>query len=704
MFEQLIHQKLSIAKHQVVATVKLLEGGATIPFISRYRKEVTGSLDEVDVAEINAELKRFKDIDKRRETILASLKEQGIKNLQLISSIKSCWELSVLEDLYLPYKPKRKTRASMARERGLAPLAEVLMQQNEHNIEKRAKAFLNNEVPDAEAALAGARDIIAEKINEDAKAREAVRRLFEKNAVISSRVIERNKAKGAKYKDYFEFTQSLKKCPSHRLLAMRRAEQESILRVSIGIDAEDALEKLDRMFLKNNGPSAAQVNLAMEDCYKRLLGPSIETEFRKLSKVVADQEAIGVFSENLRQLLLAAPLGQKPTMAIDPGFKSGCKLVCINALGDLLENTTIFPHPPQRQVYDATEIVQELIHKHGVEAVAVGNGTAGRETEKFVQSAIGKSKVEVFMVNESGASIYSASKIARDEFPDLDLTVRGAISIGRRLMDPLAELVKIDAKSIGVGQYQHDVDQGSLKESLDQVVSSAVNQVGVNINTASQHLLRYVSGIGPTLAKNIVKYRNENGAFSSRKELKKVKGLGDKAFEQSAGFLRIPNASHPLDNSAVHPESYQIVEKMAKDLSQPIDQLIERQALRQKIKVHDYVTPTTGLPTLKDIMKELEKPGLDPRGKAETFSFAEGIMEMKDLRTDMRLPGVITNLTKFGAFVDIGIKENGLIHISQITNRFIKDPAEVLKLDQKVMVRVVEVDMDRKRIHLSMKD
>lgn len=703
MFEQLIHQKLSIPKHQVAATVKLLEEGATIPFISRYRKEVTGSLDEVDVAEINNELKRFKDIDKRREVILASLTDQKITDSKLISKIRNCWELSVLEDLYLPYKPKRVTRATKARERGLQPLADLLMLQNEYDVEKRAKAFLNAEVPDAEAALQGARDIIAEKINEDAKAREGVRRLFEGGAVVSSRVIARNKEKGAKYKDYFDFSESLKKCPSHRLLAIRRAEQESILRVSISIDEDDAIDVLDRLFMKNNSPAAEQVYIAMQDSFKRLLSPSIETEFRKLSKAVADQEAIGVFSENLRQLLLAAPLGQKPTMAIDPGFRTGCKLVCIDAQGNLLENTTIYPHPPQKQVYDATEIVQELAHKYDIKAVAIGNGTAGRETEKFVKSVVGRAAIDVFMVNEAGASIYSASKIARDEFPDLDLTVRGAISIGRRLMDPLSELVKIDAKSIGVGQYQHDVDQSALKDSLDQVVSSAVNQVGVNLNTASQHLLKYVSGIGPTLAKNIIKHRNEIGTFSSRKELKKVRGLGDKAFEQSAGFLRIPQASNPLDNSSVHPESYAIVEKMAKDLSQPIEKLIENRALRQKIKIKDYITPTTGLPTLKDIMKELEKPGLDPRGKAETFSFAEGIMEMSDLKEGMRIPGIITNLTKFGAFVDIGIKENGLVHISQITNRFIKDPAEVLKLDQKVMVKVVEIDMNRKRIHLSMK-
>jgi uncharacterized protein len=632
------------------------------------------------------------------------LGNQGVDNPKLIAKVQSCWDSALLEDLYLPYKPKRKTRASMARERGLQPLADVLMAQNEHQITKRAKAFLNKEVPDVDAALAGARDIIAETINENPRARETVRRLFQRGAVIESKVVEKNKDEGAKYKDYFDFTQALKKCPSHRLLAMRRGEEESILKVSIGVDAEDALLKLDRLFLKNNGPAAEQVNMAMEDAYKRLLAPSMETEFRKLSKAVADQEAIGVFSENLRQLLLAAPLGEKPTLAIDPGFRTGCKVVCIDEQGDLLEHTAIFPHPPQKQAVTAKRIIKDLVREHRIEAIAIGNGTAGRETEDFIKSALGKSKVDVFMVNESGASIYSASEVAREEFPDLDLTVRGAISIGRRLMDPLAELVKIDAKSIGVGQYQHDVDQKALQESLDQVVSSAVNQVGVNLNTASPHLLRYVSGIGPKLAKNIVKYRDEIGAFSSRKQLKKVKGLGLKAFEQSAGFLRIPNAGNPLDNSAVHPESYPIVEKMAKDLSKSVEQLMAQKSLRKQIKVKQYVTKKTGLPTLNDIMSELEKPGLDPRGKAETFSFADGIRDITDLRNGMRVPGVITNLTKFGAFVDIGIKENGLIHISQITDRFISDPAEVLKLDQKVMVRIVDVDLTRKRIQLSLKE
>ncbi len=704
MFDQLIHQKLSIAKKQVAATIQLLEEGATIPFISRYRKEVTGSLDEVDVAEINTELRRLKDIEKRKETILKSLADQGIQNSKLIADIKKTWDLTVLEDLYLPYKPKRKTRASIAKEKGLEPLAQVLMIQEERNVLQRAKTFINKEVPDTDAALSGARDIIAEWINEDARARDAVRRIFNKKAEIGSRVIERNKEKGAKYKDYFDFSESLKKCPSHRLLAIRRAEQESILRVSISIPEEDALLKLDRIFLKNNGVAAEQVNLAMEDAYKRLLSPSIETEFRKLSKMIADEEAIGVFSENLRQLLLAAPLGQRPTLAIDPGFRTGCKVVCLDGQGNFKKYETIFPHPPQKRMIEATETIHELVGKYNIKAIAIGNGTAGRETQQFIQSCFKNSEIDVFMVNEAGASIYSASKVARDEFPDLDLTVRGAISIGRRLMDPLAELVKIDPKSIGVGQYQHDVDQTALKDSLDQVVALTVNQVGVNLNTASQHLLRYVSGIGPTLAKNIIAHRNENGVFASRQELKKVKGLGAKAFEQSAGFLRIPNAKNPLDNSAVHPESYGIVKQMAKDLAQPIDQLIEQAHLRKKINIHKYITKERGLPTLQDIMKELEKPGLDPRGKAETFSFAEGITDISDIRKDMRVPGVITNLTKFGAFVDIGIKENGLIHISQITNRFIKDPAEVLKLDQKVMVRILEVDMDRKRIQLSLKN
>ncbi len=579
------------------------------------------------------------------------------------------------------------------------------MMQKEDQIESIADKYLNEQVPDIESALAGARDIIAEWINENADSRNTIRQLFERDAIISSKVIEKKKDEGTKYTDYFDFSEPLKRCAGHRILAIRRAEQEGILRVSISIDNETAIERLNKIFIKDKNESSHQVLLAIQDAYKRLLAPSIETEFRNSSKVKADAEAILVFSENLRQLLLAPPLGEKVTMAIDPGFRTGCKLVCLDQQGNLLQYTTIFPHPPQTKSDEASQTVRELLKKYKVEAIAIGNGTAGRETERFIKSLIDNSgTTEVFMVNEAGASIYSASETAREEFPDLDLTYRGAISIGRRLMDPLAELVKIDAKSIGVGQYQHDVDQDNLKEELHQVVTSVVNNVGVNLNTASKHLLSYVSGIGPKLAKSITNYRRENKSFRSRKELMKISGLGAKAFEQSAGFLRIPGAENPLDNSAVHPESYSIVAKMAKDLSKPIKTLIDDAKIRQQIDINNYVTDDVGMPTLKDILHELEKPGLDPRGKAEVFSFSETINEISDLKPGMRLPGIVTNLTKFGAFVDIGIKENGLLHISQITDRFIKDPAEVLKLDQKITVRIVDIDIERKRIQLSMKE
>jgi protein Tex len=700
-----ISSTLSIGKAQVSNTVKLLEEGATIPFISRYRKEATGSLDETEVTAIEKEWKRLLELVKRREAILKSINDQELLTPELEVKINNCWNMAELEDIYLPYKPKRKTRASAAREKGLEPLAEIIMAQKEDKLEAIAEKYLNDAVPDIETALAGARDIIAEWVNENIDARNKIRQLFERGAIISSKVIDKKKDEGTKYQDYFDFSEPLERCAGHRLLAIRRAEQEGILRVSISIDNETAIESLEKIFIKNKNESAFQVGLSIKDANKRLLAPSIETEFKNSSKAKADEEAIRVFSENLRQLLLSPPLGPKVTMAIDPGFRTGCKLVCLDQQGNLLHHDTIYPHPPQPKVDEAIEKVKGLLKKYKVEAVAIGNGTAGRETERFIKSLIGEtSTTEIFMVNEAGASIYSASETAREEFPDLDLTFRGAISIGRRLMDPLAELVKIDAKSIGVGQYQHDVNQDSLKDGLDKVVTSAVNQVGVNLNTASQHLLSYVSGIGPKLAKSIIKYRRENKTFRSRKELIKVSGLGAKAFEQSAGFLRIPGAENPLDNSAVHPESYSIVAKMAKDLSQPVKSLIEASNLRQQIDINNYVTDTVGLPTLKDIMQELEKPGLDPRGKAEVFSFSETINEITDLKPGMRLPGVITNLTKFGAFVDIGIKENGLLHISQISDRFIKDPSGVLKLDQKIMVRVVEIDVERKRIQLSMKE
>jgi uncharacterized protein len=700
-----ISSTLSKSKSQVSNTVKLLEEGGTIPFISRYRKEATGSLDETEVTAIEKEWKRLLELIKRREAILKSINDQELLTPELEQKINNCWNMAELEDIYLPYKPKRKTRASAAREKGLEPLAEIIMAQKEDHIELIAEKYLNDEVPDIEAALSGARDIIAEWINENADARNTIRQQFEREAIISSKVIVKKKDEGTKYSDYFEFSEPLKRCAGHRLLAIRRAEQEGILRVSMSTDNDYTIDSLEKIFIKNKNESSAQVGLSIKDAYKRLLAPSIETEFKNSSKAKADEEAIRVFSTNLRQLLLAPPLGPKVTMAIDPGFRTGCKLVCLDQQGNLLHNATIFPHPPQPKADEASEKVKGLIKKYKVEAIAIGNGTAGRETDRFIKSLIGSSSTtEVFMVNEAGASIYSASETAREEFPDLDLTFRGAISIGRRLMDPLAELVKIDAKSIGVGQYQHDVNQDNLKEGLDMVVTSAVNQVGVNLNTASRHLLSYVSGIGPKLAKSITDYRRENKSFRSRKELMKVSGLGEKAFEQSAGFLRIPRGDNPLDNSAVHPESYSIVAKMAKDLSHPVKSLIEAAKIRQQIDINNYVTDTVGLPTLKDIMQELERPGLDPRGKAEAFSFSDGVNEITDLKAGMRLPGIITNLTKFGAFVDIGIKENGLLHISQITDRFIKDPSEVLKLDQKVMVRVIDIDVERKRIQLSMKE
>jgi len=702
---QLISHTLSISKRQVIATLELLEGGATIPFIARYRKEMTGSLDEVQVVAIQAESKRLETLLKRRETILQTIREQGKLTSELEAKINNCWDTTELEDLYLPYRPKRKTRASIARDRGLEPLAKIILEQQERDIEGRAEQFITDEVPDAAAALAGARDIIAEWVNEDANARTAVRRLYERGATVSAKVFESKREEGAKYRDYFEYSEPLKHIPSHRLLAIDRAEQEGILRVNIDIEKEQVLERLERQFVKANNAAAEQVILAIKDAYKRLMSPSLETEFRNKAKEKADAEAIQVFTENLRQLLLAAPLGPKRTLAIDPGFRTGCKVVCLDEQGNLLHHTVIYPHPPQSRVMEAGELVQDLISNYNIQAIAIGNGTASRETDQFIRKVGDKNaNIEIFVVSEAGASIYSASEVAREEFPELDLTVRGAISIGRRLMDPLAELVKIDAKSIGVGQYQHDVDQTKLKESLDQVVISAVNQVGVNLNTASQHLLQYVSGIGPSLAKNIVLFRAENGVFKSRKDVSKVKGLGAKAFEQSAGFLRIPNAKNPLDNSAVHPESYAVVNKMAKDVNESVENVIKNAAIRQQIDIKKYVTETVGLPTLQDILKELAKPGLDPRGEAEVFAFEETVRDINDLKPGMQLPGIVTNLAKFGAFVDIGIKENGLVHISQITNRFIKDPAEILKLGQKVMVRIVKVDVARKRVQLTMKE
>ncbi len=699
---QIISDQLSIAHKKIQNTAELLSEGATIPFIARYRKEVTGSLDEVQIGDIQNQIQKLQELEKRRESILNTIEEQGKLTDELRQKITATYNSTELEDLYLPYKKKRKTRASVAKEKGLEPLANSIFEQRNQNVENLAASFLNDEVPTIEEALQGARDIVAEAINEDEKARNQVRYSFDRGATIRSKVARGKETEGAKYSDYFDFEESLKKCPSHRLLAIRRGEEEGILRVSISPDEEETIYHLEKHFLKGHGKATDQVKEAITDCYKRLLSSSIETEFRNLSKEKADKEAIDVFAENLRQLLLAAPLGQKRVLAIDPGFRTGCKVVCLDQSGTLLHHTTIFPHPPQSQEYESIQKLESLANQYQIEVFVIGNGTAGRETLSVCKKCNFKNPVELFLVNESGASIYSASEAAREEFPDLDLTVRGSISIGRRLMDPLAELVKIDPKSIGVGQYQHDVNQNQLKESLDRVVESCVNSVGINLNTASKHLLTYVSGLGPMLAQNIVAFRSENGAFKSRTELKKVPRMGEKAFEQSAGFLRIREAKNPLDNTAVHPETYHIVQQMAKDLNTSVKELIENASLRKQINLQNYITDIVGLPTLKDILAELEKPGLDPRGKAKSFEFAN-ISSIDDLHEGMVLPGIINNITNFGAFVDIGIKESGLVHISQISNTFIKSPAEVVSLQQEVQVKVLEIDKARKRVSLSMK-
>lgn len=700
----IISKSLNLPQSKVQSTIKLLEEGATIPFIARYRKEATGSLDEVNIADIKTQLDKLNEIEKRKETILKTIEEQGQLTDELKRKIQDTFDSTVLEDIYLPYKPKRKTRASMAKEKGLEPLADVIFSQNNHRVEELAKQYLNDEVESIEDALQGARDIIAEWINEDAAARQKVRYAFERDARISSKLVRGKEEAASKYKDYFKFEQPLHNCPSHRLLAIRRAEDEGFLRVNIAPDAEEVLYRLEREFLENgNGAATNQVKEAMEDAYKRLLQPSIETEFRNKSKELADADAINVFTENLKQLLLSPPLGQKRVLAIDPGFRTGCKVVCLDESGALLKYSTIFPHPPQSKEYEAIADVKHLVDKFQIDAIAIGNGTAGRESLAIFQQVDYGRPVEVFMVNENGASIYSASEIAREEFPDQDITVRGSVSIGRRLMDPLAELVKIDPKSIGVGQYQHDVNQTKLKESLDRTVESCVNNVGINLNTASKPLLTYVSGLGPTLAKNIIEYRTENGLFKSRAELKKVKRMGDKAFEQAAGFLRIREAKNPLDNTAVHPESYSVVKQMAKDLNCSVEELIKNDSLRKQIDLKKYVTKNIGLPTLTDIIKELEKPGLDPRGSAKSVEFSKTIKTIEDVNPGMILTGVINNITNFGAFVDIGIKQGGLVHISEIANRFIKNPAEVVSLNQEVKVKVLEVDLQRGRIQLSMK-
>ncbi|TVR74176.1 MAG: RNA-binding transcriptional accessory protein [Marinilabiliales bacterium] len=698
-----IANELDLNPAQVENTIKLLAEGSTVPFISRYRKELTGSLDEVMIAEIKDKAGKLAEMDKRRDAILKSLEDQGNLTPELKQKIGSAQSITELEDIYLPYRPKRKTRASVARERGLEPLAVIMMEQRFNDLDERALKFLSDEVPEVPDALQGARDIVAEWVSENQDARNRIRGLFEREAVITSRIVRNMEEEGAKFRDYFSFEERLARCPSHRILALRRGEEEGVLKLSIEPPVEKALEILHRLFVKGSKESSRQVEEAVNDSYRRLLGPSIENEFRSFSKEKADTEAISVFAENLRQLLLAPPLGQKRILAIDPGYRTGCKVVCLDEQGNLLHNETIYPHPPQSEGRMAAKKIASLVNQYKIEAISIGNGTASRETENFIRKVKFDRDVSVFMVNESGASVYSASQVAREEFPGYDVTVRGAVSIGRRLSDPLAELVKIDPKSIGVGQYQHDVDQGRLKTGLDQVVESCVNLVGVNLNTASRHLLTYVSGLGPQLAGNIVEFRKENGPFASREDLKGVPRLGAKAFEQCAGFLRIPGAPNQLDNSAVHPESYNIVERMAGDMGAAIEDLIKKKEIREKLDLNKYVTETTGLPTLNDIMAELAKPGRDPRSKIEVFEFSPDVFGIGDLKPGLVLPGIVTNITNFGAFVDIGVKQDGLVHISQMADRFVKNPNDVVKLHQSVRVKVLEVDEARKRIQLSMK-
>lgn len=724
IFTRLIGAELHLPERGIENTLKLLEEGCTIPFISRYRKERTGGLDEVQIATISDRFEKLKEMAKRKETIVKTITEQEKMTPELQKRIDDCWDATTLEDIYLPYKPKRRTRAQTAREQGLEPLSVILMMQREQQPEAAAQRFVKGDVKDTAAALKGAQDIIAEQVSEDERSRQQLRGAFRREAFITSKVVKAKEDtdEAAKYADYFDWEEPLKRCSSHRLLAMRRGENEGILRVAISADDDECIERLKRNYVHGNGRCSQLVGEAVEDGYKRLLKPSIETEFANISKDKADEEAINVFTENLRQLLLGAPLGQKRVMGIDPGFRTGCKVVCLDAQGNLLHHEAIFPHPPVAHRGQATYSMQKMMEQYQIEAIAIGNGTASRETKSFVHECLEGHAFEkdaaqqktrndkqrairpqVFVVSEDGASVYSASKTAREEFPDEDVTVRGAVSIGRRLMDPLAELVKIDPKSIGVGQYQHDVDQAKLKRSLDHTVESCVNSVGVNLNTASQHLLMYISGLGPTLAKNIVDYRKENGAFTSRAQLKKVARLGPAAYEQCAGFLRIPGAKNPLDNSAVHPESYSVVEKMAKDNGCTVDQLIADKEKRAKIDIKQYVTPEVGIPTLTDIMKELEKPGRDPREQIEEFEFDKNVQTVDDLTEGMELPGIVTNITNFGAFVDIGVHQDGLVHISQLADRFVSDPTQVVKLHQHVRVRVIAIDRKRNRISLSMK-
>jgi uncharacterized protein len=700
----LIAAALNLREKQVANTVKLLKEGATIPFISRYRKEMTENMDEVQVAGVKEQYDKLCELEKRKQSILKSIEEQEKLTPELRLRIENCFNMTELEDIYLPYKPKRRTRAEVAREKGLEPLARVLMKQTENNVKGIAATFVKDKVKDVEDALAGARDIIAEWISENEAARNALRTIFERDAIITSRVIKGKEEEGSKYKDYFDMDELLRRCSSHRLLAMRRGEAEGFLRVAISPEDEPCLDRLEKLFVKGVTLSSLQVIESLTDAYKRLLKPSIETEFSNLSKEKADTEAIRVFAENLHQLLLAPPLGEKRVLGVDPGYRTGCKLVCLDAQGNLLHNETIYPHPPQSEHMNAMRKVQKLVEAYDIQAIAIGNGTASRETEQFIQNIRYDREVKVFVVSENGASIYSASKIARDEFPNYDVTVRGAISIGRRLMDPLAELVKIDPKSIGVGQYQHDVDQNRLKSALDQTVESCVNRVGVDLNTASKHLLTYISGLGPQLAQNIVDYRASNGAFKSRKQLMEVPKMGAKSFEQSAGFLRIRNAENPLDNSAVHPESYGVVEKMAKKLGVSVIEMIADKELKKKLNLQEFVTEKIGIPTLTDIMEELEKPGRDPRQAIKVFEFDPTIKKIEDLRIGQILPGIVTNITNFGAFVDVGIKENGLVHVSNMADKFVSDPTEIVKVHQHVQVKVLDVDLVRKRVQLSMKD
>ncbi len=702
LFQQLIVTSTGISEKQINCTLNLLKDGATIPFISRYRKEITGGLDEVQIEKIQTLYEKLSETAKRKDTIINTITEQGKMTPELQKRIEATWDNTTLEDIYIPYKPKRRTRAEIAREKGLTPLASLLLLQYEPYPQKKAIAYVKGEIKNVEDALKGARDIIAEDINENEQIRNIIRKSFSYQGMLTSKVIKGKEDEASKYRDYFDFKEPLKRCTSHRLLAIRRGESEGVLRVDISPDNDECILRIEQKLVHGNGECSKQIKEAIQDAYKRLLKPSIETEFAAQSKEQADEEAIKVFTENLRQLLLSPPLGQKRVMGIDPGFRTGCKVVCLDAQGNLLHNENIYPHPPVNKEKDASRKLQQMIESYQIEAIAIGNGTASRETEDFLKKQAYKLPVQVFVVSEQGASIYSASKVAREEFPEYDVTVRGAISIARRLMDPLAELVKIDPKSIGVGQYQHDVDQGKLKKALDQTIESCVNLVGVNLNTASSHLLSYISGLGPQLAQNIVNYRMEHGAFSSRKELTKVTRMGPKAFEQCAGFLRIPQGDEPLDNTAVHPESYYIVEKMAKDLKCSIRELIANKELRLSIRPEHYISSTIGMPTLKDILQELDKPGRDPRGPIRLFEFDKHVRTINDIQEGMELSGIVSNITNFGAFVDIGIKESGLIHLSQLADRYISDPNEIVHIHQHIKVKVLNIDLERKRIALKL--